>query len=195
MRDRLGIQPGNAVDFELAVDGRVVLVRSMGRGSGLRQCVGARALASAPTKSWRSRAVKAKADAGRSECTAGSSHQRSDVGGLVYPPAGNGVHQGPPRHSRCGLRRTVVRFKHIEALDAAVEEANLVLTATPRAALFLAGKALQRYRASGGTRTGALPDFFIRAHAAVVQMPLLTRDVKRYRTYFPTVEWIAPDRG
>lgn len=27
VRDRLGIQPGNAVDFELAADGRVVLVK------------------------------------------------------------------------------------------------------------------------------------------------------------------------
>jgi len=27
VRDRLGIQPGNAVDFELAADGRVILVK------------------------------------------------------------------------------------------------------------------------------------------------------------------------
>jgi len=33
---------------------------------------------------------------------------------------------------------------------------------------------------------------FIGAHAAVASCPLLTRDVQRYRAYFPTVELIAP---
>jgi predicted nucleic acid-binding protein len=63
----------------------------------------------------------------------------------------------------------------------------------PRSALFLAGKAYLRYRAAGGARTGVLSDFFIGAHAAAEQLPLLTRDIRRYRTYFPTVELIAPE--
>jgi predicted nucleic acid-binding protein len=62
----------------------------------------------------------------------------------------------------------------------------------PRPALFLAGKVFQRYRAKGGTRTGVLPDFFVGAHAAVAQLPLLTRDPRRYRTYFPGIILIAP---
>jgi predicted nucleic acid-binding protein len=52
-------------------------------------------------------------------------------------------------------------------------------------ALFLAGKAFQTYRSRGGTRTGVLPDFFIGAHAQAESLPLLTRDPRRYRTYFP----------
>ena len=31
MRDRLGIKPGNAVEFELAPDGRVIVVKVGGR--------------------------------------------------------------------------------------------------------------------------------------------------------------------
>jgi predicted nucleic acid-binding protein len=85
-----------------------------------------------------------------------------------------------------------VRFGRIEELDLIVEEAGLILAPTPREALFLAGKVFQRYRAAGGTRTGVLPDFFIGAHAAVAGMKLLTRDVSRYRTYFPSLELIAP---
>jgi predicted nucleic acid-binding protein len=38
-----------------------------------------------------------------------------------------------------------------------------------------------------------LPDFYIGAHAAVDRLTLVSRDARRYRTYFPTVELIAPD--
>lgn len=85
-----------------------------------------------------------------------------------------------------------VRFDRIEDVDAALKDAVIDLLEIPTAALFLAGKAFQRYRASGGKRNGVLPDFFIGAHAAVLEIPLLTRDISRYRTYFPTVELIAP---
>lgn len=44
----------------------------------------------------------------------------------------------------------------------------------------------------GGARTGVLPDLVIGAHAAVAGHRLLTRDAARYRTYFPTLETIAP---
>ncbi|CDZ58562.1 type II toxin-antitoxin system VapC family toxin [Neorhizobium galegae] len=86
-----------------------------------------------------------------------------------------------------------VRYGRIEELDAFIEEAGLELTSLPRAALFLAGKIFGQYRGAGGSRTGVLPDFFIGAHAAVWKLPLLTRDIGRYRTYFPTVELITPD--
>ena len=63
----------------------------------------------------------------------------------------------------------------------------------PWAAAFVAGKAFAEYRRRGGTKRSPLPDFYIGAHAAVTGMSLLTRDPGRYRTYFPTVELIAPD--
>ncbi|MGV4797318.1 type II toxin-antitoxin system VapC family toxin [Rhizobium sp. F40D2] len=85
-----------------------------------------------------------------------------------------------------------VRYERIEALEAFVEEASLDMRPIPKPALFLAGKVLTQYRKAGGTRTGVLPDFFIGAHAAVQQLPLLTRDVGRYRSYFPSLKLIAP---
>ncbi len=85
-----------------------------------------------------------------------------------------------------------VRFGTIEALDQFVGAAGLEMTPMPRASLFLAAKAFQSYRASGGVRTGVLPDFFIGAHAAVEALPLLTRDVQRYRSYFPKLKLLAP---
>lgn len=86
-----------------------------------------------------------------------------------------------------------VRYERIEDLDTFIEAAGLELTSLPRAALFLASKAFVHYRRAGGSRTGVLPDFFIGAQAAMEGLPLLTRDVGRYRTYFPTVELITPD--
>ena len=84
-------------------------------------------------------------------------------------------------------------FSRIEELDAVIEEASLKYEAIPKEALFLAGKAFLIYRRSRGTKQNVLPDFFIGAHAAVMQWPILTRDVGRYRTHFPRVELIAPE--
>lgn len=88
-----------------------------------------------------------------------------------------------------------VRFARIEDVDRFLVTGGFTMAATPREALFLAGKAFQSYRTRGGKRTGVLPDFLIGAHAAVRELPLLTRDLGRYRTYFPTVSLIFPGPG
>jgi predicted nucleic acid-binding protein len=85
-----------------------------------------------------------------------------------------------------------IGYPRIEPLDAMLATAGLVIAAIPHPALFLAGKAFQRYRAAGGTRTGVLPDFFLGAHAVIAAVPLITRDAARYRSYFPGIALIAP---
>ncbi len=84
------------------------------------------------------------------------------------------------------------RYPSTDIVDTILHDLGVDLVAMPRAALFLAGKAYLRYRTAGGIRTGVLADFFIGAHAAVENIPLLTRDVRRYRSYFPTVNLIVP---
>jgi predicted nucleic acid-binding protein len=83
-------------------------------------------------------------------------------------------------------------YPSIEAAELALTGFGAQLEQIPREALFLAGKAYRQYRARKGTRTGVLADFFIGAHAAVRELPVLTRDTARIRTYFPTVVLIAP---
>ena len=84
-------------------------------------------------------------------------------------------------------------FDSVAATDKAIDSMGLVLAELPRPALFLAGRAHVKYRQSGGTKSKVLADFFIGAHAAVSGCGILTRDDRRYRTYFPTVALITPD--
>ena len=84
-------------------------------------------------------------------------------------------------------------FSTVEALDDLLAAMQIPVQDIPKPALFLAGKAFVQYRRQGGTKSNVLADFFIGAHAAVAGLPVLTRDVRRYASYFPTVRLIAPE--
>ena len=85
-----------------------------------------------------------------------------------------------------------IGFARIEELEDALPTSVFRRDSLPYEAAFLAGKSFLDYRRRGGRRTSPLPDFYIGAHAAISRFRLLTRDAGRYRTYFPTVELIAP---
>jgi hypothetical protein len=85
-----------------------------------------------------------------------------------------------------------IGFQRIEDLESAIPSSLFRRDALPFEAAFVAGKAFLQYRRRGGGRATPLPDFYIGAHAAVAGFRLLTRDPKRYQTYFPSVELIAP---
>lgn len=85
-----------------------------------------------------------------------------------------------------------IAYQRIEELESMIRRAGFRLDPIPREALFLAGRVFLKYRRQRGTKSGILPDFFIGAHAAVSGIPLLTRDVRRYLTYFPSLKLIAP---
>lgn len=85
-----------------------------------------------------------------------------------------------------------IGYTTIEALDMALPSTLYRREALPWEAGFLAGKNFLLYRRRGGLRNSPLPDFYIGAHAAVGRLALLTRDPARYRSYFPTVEILAP---
>jgi predicted nucleic acid-binding protein len=85
-----------------------------------------------------------------------------------------------------------IGFKKIEELETALAQGGFQILEIPKEALFLAGKAFLKYRRSKGAKNSPLPDFFIGAQAAVLDLELITRDTKRYQTYFPTVKIISP---
>jgi predicted nucleic acid-binding protein len=85
-----------------------------------------------------------------------------------------------------------IGFNRIEELESVIQKAGFQMLEIPKEALFLAGKAFLKYRRNKGTKTSPLPDFFIGAQAAVLNLPLVTRDRSRYTTYFPTINLITP---
>jgi predicted nucleic acid-binding protein len=88
-----------------------------------------------------------------------------------------------------------VTFATIEDVEAAVSIVDFARENLPWEAACLAGKCHLQYRNSGGVKIAPLPDFFIGAHAYVTKRILLTRDKKRYSTYFPTLELISPEHS
>ena len=84
-------------------------------------------------------------------------------------------------------------FSDPSTLDHVLESVGIEYREIPREALFLAARAHQSYRRRGGVRTGVLADFFVGAHARVLGVPVLTRDQKRFRSYFPGLALVTPE--
>jgi len=86
-----------------------------------------------------------------------------------------------------------IGFNKIEEVERAISKCSTInLIEIPREALFLAGKVFLEYKKNHGTRISTLPDFFIGAHASISNFNLITRDVARYKTYFPSLKLIHP---
>lgn len=85
-----------------------------------------------------------------------------------------------------------LRFQNVAELDRVLPLELCRRDPLPYPAAFLAARAFIKYRRRGGARTTPMPDFFIGAHAEVSDFRILTRDPRRFRRYFPSVELIAP---
>lgn len=84
-----------------------------------------------------------------------------------------------------------IGYRTIEEHEAFIRHCGFEVESVPKEALFLAGKVFLSYRRNRGNKIVPLPDFFIGAHAAIKQYPLMTRDLKKYKTYFPSVKLIT----
>ncbi len=100
--------------------------------------------------------------------------------------------QGPVLINPIVYAEVCVRYDRVEDVELALSDEYFIRAPLPWDAAFLAAKCFERYRRRGGQRASPLPDFFIGAHAAVEGLTLLTRDARRYRTYFPKLRLIAP---
>ncbi len=88
-----------------------------------------------------------------------------------------------------------IGFNKIEEVEKAISQLGIKVLEIPREALFLTGKVFLKYRKNKGIKNSPLPDFFIGAHATVSKFDLITRDSAKYKTYFPPLKLICPDKG
>ena len=85
-----------------------------------------------------------------------------------------------------------IGFSKVEEVECAIDELGIKVLEMPREALFLTGKVFLKYRKNKGNKISPLPDFFIGAHASVSRFGLITRDLAKYKTYFPQIKLIHP---
>jgi predicted nucleic acid-binding protein len=97
---------------------------------------------------------------------------------------------GPVCYDTIVFAELAVRFDTQKELEQRLSA--FTYQALPLNAAFQAGKAFEKYRRGGGKKARPLPDFFIGAHAYVAHLPLLTRDPRRVRTFFPSVRIVTP---
>jgi hypothetical protein len=117
-------------------------------------------------------------DAGWLDWSAAALARQADAGPLVVNPI--------------VYAEVAARFARIEDLEDALPDAYYRREPLPWEAAFLAGRCFVRYRRAGGHRRSPMPDFYIGAHALLAGHTLLTRDARRYRTYFPALRIVAP---
>lgn len=84
------------------------------------------------------------------------------------------------------------RYKSREQVDKIIATLQLDWLEFSRDCLYLAAQAFGVYKTREGRKLNVLADFFIGAQAMQLDCQLLTRDARRYRTYFPGVELICP---
>jgi predicted nucleic acid-binding protein len=101
-------------------------------------------------------------------------------------------------HDRLAINQLIYaevssHFENAEEVEQALPSAIFERVNIPWEAAFLAGRCFIEYKARGGARTSPLPDFYIGGHAAIAGITVMTRDPRRFRTYFPQVKLICPE--
>lgn len=108
------------------------------------------------------------------------------------PALADALLEGPVLINQLVYAEVSAAYANLAELDGVLSRLKIQRVNLPWEAAHVAGQMFVKYRRQGGARTSPLPDFYIGAHAQVAGLVLLTRDVNRYRSYFPEVKLIAP---
>jgi len=84
-----------------------------------------------------------------------------------------------------------LNFESCEDLEAVLTRMRIRVLPIPNQAAFSVSRAFKKYKKNKGEKNSALPDFYIGAHAEALGAAIVTRDLARYKTYFPSVPLIT----
>lgn len=116
----------------------------------------------------------------------------------VWAPWSTGALEKALMQEEVGINQLIyaelsILYDSAASLDRILDRLGIGRYDLPWEGAHKAGQAFIQYRRRGGSKSSPMPDFYIGAHAQVVGLSLLTRDARRYRTYFPEVTLITPE--
>lgn len=83
-------------------------------------------------------------------------------------------------------------FNSLAHLEKELALLGIKILNIPNETAFNVSRAFKRYRKNSGEKKSPTPDFYIGEHAKHLGIPLVTRDVARYKTYQPKLKLIKP---
>jgi predicted nucleic acid-binding protein len=101
--------------------------------------------------------------------------------------------QGPVVSNHVVLAELYAKRDATQAIAPLLDSIGLVWMDFDRQAAWHASVAHGRYRQKGGEREVILADFLIGGHALALGASLLTRDSRRFQSYFPNLKLISPE--
>jgi len=84
-------------------------------------------------------------------------------------------------------------FESSQKLMDILELLDIQILDIPNEVAFNVSRTFKRYRKNKGDKKSPMPDFYIGEHAKFLNVPLVTRDTARFKTYQPKLKLIKPD--
>ena len=86
-------------------------------------------------------------------------------------------------------------FDTYEQLDKTLMQLEIQTLDIPLVAAFNVSRLFKKYRKNKSNKKTPMPDFYIGAHASYLDVPLITRDTARFKTYQPNIKLISPEKN